>query len=127
MVESHANSPKLRTYRLSVDLDLEDHWGLVALATGTQMTYQAFSPYPSNFLFTHWEVGKYTKRRASTVPEFDPKTREFYEKNYVDGHYLHRSASTQERTPQAHLAQFARCQFQYRSGSARCSEAYTFN
>ncbi|KAJ1957362.1 hypothetical protein IWQ62_005108 [Dispira parvispora] len=85
-----------------------------------------FGKIKSSFFFTHWEVGKYTKRRASTVPDFDSKTREFYEKNYVDGHYLHRSASTQGHSPQVHLAQFARCQSQYRSGSSRCSEAYTF-
>ncbi|KAJ1993913.1 hypothetical protein H4R33_000484 [Dimargaris cristalligena] len=42
-----------------------------------------------SFFFTQMEVGKYTKRRTSTMPEYDSKSRDFYEKNYVDGNYIH--------------------------------------
>ena len=43
----------------------------------------------SSYLFTHLEVGKYTKRRRSMSCEFESQDREFYGKNYQNGEYLH--------------------------------------
>ncbi|KAJ1982025.1 hypothetical protein H4R35_000475 [Dimargaris xerosporica] len=81
-----------------------------------------FKKIKQSFLFTHLEVGKYTKRRASTVPEYDTKSREFYEKNYTDGYYLHRPNSG--RHP---LGSAGQSVGRSRSCVVRCSETYNLS
>lgn len=58
----------------------------------------------SSYLFTHWSVGKYTKRRHSLAPEFGSRDAQWYEKHYKDGEYAcptptKRSVSLYRRNP----------------------------
>ncbi|CAG8498154.1 8598_t:CDS:2 [Paraglomus brasilianum] len=39
-----------------------------------------------------WKITKYTRRRSAMTPEFEQKDTGFYEKNYVNGVYLHTAA-----------------------------------
>ncbi|KAJ1912323.1 hypothetical protein IWQ60_009712 [Tieghemiomyces parasiticus] len=82
-----------------------------------------------SFFFTQLEVGKYTKRRTSTMPEYDTKSREFYEKNYVDGSYLHRSDTRVSRgLPSPTSPTFTpRPVARSKSQSVRCSETYNLS
>ncbi|ORX92676.1 hypothetical protein K493DRAFT_316447 [Basidiobolus meristosporus CBS 931.73] len=41
----------------------------------------------NSYLYTHWKVGKYTKRRGG-CPDLDRRDSRYYERNYVDGVYL---------------------------------------
>ncbi|KAJ1919124.1 hypothetical protein H4219_002173 [Mycoemilia scoparia] len=42
----------------------------------------------NSYLFTHLEVGKYTKRRTSNTKDFESQSPKFYEQNYIDGQYV---------------------------------------
>ncbi|KAJ1984441.1 hypothetical protein H4R34_000646 [Dimargaris verticillata] len=81
-----------------------------------------FKKIKQSFLFTHLEVGKYTKRRTSTMPEYDTKSREFYEKNYADGCYLHRSGSSRHSP-----GPVGQPVVRSRSCVVRCSETYNLS
>lgn len=65
-----------------------------------------------SYLFTHWSVGKYTKRRHSLAPEFGSRDAQWYEKHYKDGEYA--SPTPTKRSISIHR----------RSTVIRSSEAY---
>jgi hypothetical protein len=73
----------------------------------------------SSYLFTHFEVGKYTKRRRSMSCEFEPQDKDFYGKNYQNGEYLHCISEKGE-----HRDSVSKKRWSMVGGSVRSSEAY---
>jgi hypothetical protein len=43
----------------------------------------------SSYFYTNLKIGRYTKRRRSSISEFNQKPAEFYERYYCNGEYLH--------------------------------------